>query len=51
MADLSALLSTDAHIAKATGLGYTPVNSIILQLQTGAHLLILLPTGIAWAVM
>ena len=50
MADLSALVSTDSRIAKATSLGYAPVNSIVLQLQTWAHLLILLPTGIAWAV-
>ena len=51
MADLSALVGMGAHVAKAVGLGYAPVNSIVLWLQAVEHLFMLLPTGIALDVM
>ena len=51
MADHSAPTGTGACIAKAIGLGYGPLNSVVLQLWTGKHLLILLLTGIAHDMM
>ena len=51
MADHSAPIGTGTCIAKAIGLGYGPLNSVVLQLRTGEHLLTLLLTGIAQDMM
>ena len=44
-------LSHNARVAKAAGLGYARINSILLQLQAGEHLLTFLLISIAQAMM
>ena len=50
-ADLSAPVGTGARIAEAVSLGYTTVNSIVLQLQARECLLMLLLVGVAQDMM